>query len=162
MPLTTYPAAKADELKARIAKTLAFVESFKPAQIDGTEDKTVVLKRATGDITYQGLPYLLEYVQPNVYFHCVTAYAILRHCGVKLGKEDYLGKPFEPMPQLLAIAEYITKTLAICMRCGNPAKHTQRLTGSDDLIVVGAAGMYEARCRRHFDPTLSVPGLSKR
>ena len=68
--------------------------------------------------------------------------------------QDYLGKPFEPMPQLLAIAEYITKTLAICVRCGNPAKHTQRLRGSEDLIVVGAADMYEARCRQCFDPTL--------
>jgi len=65
---------------------------------------------------------------------------------------DYLGRPFAPVPDLLALAETITKTLAICMRCGNPAKHTQRLRGSDDLIVVGAAGMYEARCRRCFEP----------
>jgi len=65
---------------------------------------------------------------------------------------DYLGRPFAPVPELLAMAESITKTLAICMRCGNPAKHTQRLTGSEDLIVVGAAGMYEARCRRCFEP----------
>ncbi len=65
---------------------------------------------------------------------------------------DYLGRPFVPIPDLLALAETITKTLAICMRCGNPAKHTQRLRGSDDLIVVGAAGMYEARCRRCFEP----------
>ncbi len=53
---------------------------------------------------------------------------------------DYLGRPFPPIPDLLAHAESITKTLAICVRCGNPAKHTQRLRGSDDLIVVGAAG----------------------
>jgi thymidine kinase len=65
---------------------------------------------------------------------------------------DYMGRPFAPIPDLLALAETITKTLAICMRCGNPAKHTQRLRGSDDLIVVGAAGMYEARCRRCFEP----------
>ena len=65
---------------------------------------------------------------------------------------DYLGRPFTPMPELLCLAESITKMLAICMRCGNPAKHTQRLRGSDDLIVVGAAGMYEARCRRCFEP----------
>jgi thymidine kinase len=64
---------------------------------------------------------------------------------------DYLGRPFSPMPELLCLAESITKTLAICMRCGNPAKHTQRLVESDDLIVVGAAGMYEARCRRCFE-----------
>jgi thymidine kinase len=65
---------------------------------------------------------------------------------------DFMGRPFSPVPDLLAQAESITKTLAICMRCGNPAKHTQRLVESDDLIVVGAAGMYEARCRRCFEP----------
>jgi thymidine kinase len=65
---------------------------------------------------------------------------------------DYLGRPFPPMPDLLCLAESITKTLAICMRCGNPAKHTQRLVESNELIVVGAAGMYEARCRHCFEP----------
>jgi thymidine kinase len=65
---------------------------------------------------------------------------------------DYMGRPFPPIPELLALAESITKTLAICVRCGNPAKHTQRLVESDDLIVVGAGGMYEARCRRCFEP----------
>ena len=65
---------------------------------------------------------------------------------------DYLGRPFPPMPELLALAESITKTLAICMRCGNPAKHTQRLRGSDALIEVGASDSYEARCRRCFEP----------
>lgn len=69
---------------------------------------------------------------------------------------DYLGRPFHPMPELLAVADDITKALAICMQCGNPAKHTQRLVASEDLIVVGAAGMYEARCRRCFEPTLSA------
>ncbi len=69
--------------------------------------------------------------------------------------KDYLGKPFEPMPQLLAIAEYITKTLAICMVCGNPANHTQRLVASEDRVLIGASGKYEARCRRCFDPLLS-------
>lgn len=65
---------------------------------------------------------------------------------------DFLGRPFEPMPRLLAISEEITKLLAICVRCGNPAVHTQRLVASSDLIVVGAAGTYEARCRRCFEP----------
>ena len=68
--------------------------------------------------------------------------------------QDYLGKPFEPMPQLLAIAEYITKTLAICMVCGAPANHTQRLVASSERVLVGAQGTYEARCRRCFDPSL--------
>jgi thymidine kinase len=68
---------------------------------------------------------------------------------------DYLGRPFEPMPRLLAVAEEIVKLLAICVQCGNPAVNTQRLVASEDLIVVGAAGMYEPRCRRCFEPHLA-------
>ena len=70
--------------------------------------------------------------------------------------QDFLGRPFEPMPQLLAIAEYITKTLAICVVCGDPANHTQRLVASSDRVLVGATGIYEARCRHCFDPKLAV------
>ena len=70
--------------------------------------------------------------------------------------QDYLGRPFEPMPQLLAIAEYITKTLAICVVCGDPANHTQRLVASSDRVLVGATGVYEARCRHCFDPNLAA------
>jgi thymidine kinase len=67
--------------------------------------------------------------------------------------QDYRGVPFEPMPQLLAIAEYITKTLAICVVCGNPADRTQRKTANTDRVVVGAADSYEARCRKcHYIP----------
>lgn len=67
--------------------------------------------------------------------------------------QDYTGKPFEPMPQLLAIAEYITKTLAICVVCGNPADKTQRKVVSKDLVLVGASDSYEARCRKcHYIP----------
>ena len=65
---------------------------------------------------------------------------------------DFLGRPFPPMPELLATAEQITKTLAVCMRCGAPAKHSQRLLPSQELILVGAANAYEARCRRCFEP----------
>ena len=61
--------------------------------------------------------------------------------------QDYRGNPFEPMPQLLAIAEYITKTLAICVVCGNPADRTQRTSEQHELVVVGAKDLYEARCR---------------
>ena len=75
--------------------------------------------------------------------------------------QDYLGKPFEPMPQLLAIAEFITKTRAICMVCGNPANHTQRLVHSKDRVLLGAQGTYEARCRHCFDPTLSKEDETK-
>jgi thymidine kinase len=67
---------------------------------------------------------------------------------------DYRGVPFEPMPQILSIAEYITKSLAICVECGNPADRTQRKTASSERVVVGAADMYEARCRKcHYIPT---------
>jgi thymidine kinase len=66
--------------------------------------------------------------------------------------QDYLGRPFEPMPQLIAIAEYVDKTLAICMRCGAPANRTQRLGAETDRVVVGGSEEYEARCRRCFHP----------
>jgi thymidine kinase len=66
--------------------------------------------------------------------------------------QDFRGKPFDPMPQLLAIAEYITKTLAICVRCGAPANRTQRLVENADRLLVGATDAYEARCRLCFEP----------
>jgi len=66
--------------------------------------------------------------------------------------QDYLGKPFDPMPALMAEAEEVTKTRAICVRCGAPASRTQRLVESHERVVVGAAGLYEARCRRCFEP----------
>jgi thymidine kinase len=74
---------------------------------------------------------------------------------------DFMGRPFEPIPRLLALAEEITKLLAICMRCGNPAVHTQRLVASEELIVVGAGGMYEARCRRCFEPQLAQQKIAE-
>ena len=66
--------------------------------------------------------------------------------------QDYKGHPFEPMPLLLAVAEFITKELAICMVCGNPANRSQRIVSKSDRVVVGAAGAYEARCRKCFVP----------
>lgn len=70
---------------------------------------------------------------------------------------DYRGEPFGPMPHLMCRAEYISKQLAICMVCGDPAGFTQRLTHSRDQIQVGATGMYEARCRHHFEPPAIPP-----
>ena len=67
---------------------------------------------------------------------------------------DYRGVPFEPVPQLMAVADYVTKTLAVCMRCGAAASRTQRLVASESRIVVGAMDSYEARCRRCFEPDL--------
>lgn len=71
--------------------------------------------------------------------------------------QDYTGKPWDPMPQLLAIAEYITKTHAICMKCGQPANYTQRTFESEERVAVGGAGMYEARCRSCFVPHADAP-----
>jgi len=67
---------------------------------------------------------------------------------------DYLGRPFEPMPLLMAIAEEVTKTRAVCIQCGSPATYTQRLIASRERVVVGASDAYEARCRACFDPRL--------
>lgn len=71
--------------------------------------------------------------------------------------QDYTGKPWEPMPQLLAVAEYITKTHAICMKCGQPANYTQRTFESEERVAVGGANMYEARCRSCFVPHADAP-----
>ena len=68
--------------------------------------------------------------------------------------QDYLGRPFEPMPQLMAVAEYVDKMLAICMQCGAPANRSQRLVEASDRVVVGGAAEYEARCRACFKPAL--------
>lgn len=80
------------ELVARIDKTIALLETFKPEQIDGSEDKTISLPLHDRTLTFKGMPYLLDYVLPNIYFHVTTAYAILRHNGVEIGKQDFLGK----------------------------------------------------------------------
>lgn len=71
--------------------------------------------------------------------------------------QDYTGKPWEPMPQLLAVAEYITKTHAICMKCGQPANYTQRTFDSEERVAVGGGDMYEARCRQCFVPHTDAP-----
>jgi len=83
---TTFP-----ELQERIAKTVAFLQSVSAAQIDGSEDRTITLRRRDKETHFQGQPFLLTYVLPNFYFHLTTAYAILRHNGVELGKRDFLG-----------------------------------------------------------------------
>jgi len=69
--------------------------------------------------------------------------------------QDYLGRPFEPMPQIMAIAEHVTKTLAVCVRCGAPANRSQRLVNGDGRVLVGATESYEPRCRRCFEPELA-------
>jgi thymidine kinase len=73
--------------------------------------------------------------------------------------QDYTGKPFEPMPQLLSIAEFITKTHAICVKCGETANYSQRTFESEELVEVGASGKYEARCRQCFVPHADKPTI---
>jgi len=80
------------ELKSRISKTIAYIETITPAMLDGTEAKDVVLKLSGKDVTFKGQQYLLHFAHPNLYFHISTAYNILRHNGVEIGKLDYLGR----------------------------------------------------------------------
>ena len=82
-----------EELKARIAKTITFIETIQPAQVDGSEDREVVLKFRSGEVKFRGMQYLLGHALPNFYFHVTTAYDILRHNGVEVGKRDYIGTP---------------------------------------------------------------------
>ena len=79
------------ELQARIAKTIDFLKTVSAEQIDGSEERTVTLKVGPQEMTFKGQPYLLGFVLPNVYFHVTTAYAILRHNGLDIGKRDYIG-----------------------------------------------------------------------
>jgi hypothetical protein len=81
------------DLKARIAKTIAFIQTLTPGQIDGTEDKEIVIKRGDKETRYNGMQFLLGHALPNFYFHVTTAYNILRHNGIEIGKRDYLGNP---------------------------------------------------------------------
>jgi hypothetical protein len=79
------------ELQARIAKTIAFIETVKPAQLEGSESREVMITIRKVDLKFTGQDYLLKWVNPNVFFHVTTAYNILRHNGVELGKPDFLG-----------------------------------------------------------------------
>ena len=81
------------DMKARIAKTVAFIQTVTPAQIDGSEEKEIVIKRGDKETRYKGMQFLLGHAVPNFYFHVTTAYNILRHNGVEIGKRDYLGNP---------------------------------------------------------------------
>jgi hypothetical protein len=92
LDVPSYPDTEAtiEELKARIAKTLDFVRSVTPAQVEGAEEREIVLKMRV-ELRFNGRDYVFGYVLPNFYFHATTAYDILRHCGVELGKRDFLG-----------------------------------------------------------------------
>jgi uncharacterized protein len=85
--------ASFDELKARIAKTVDFLKTLKPVQIDGSEGRDITIPAGGNPHTFKGQSYLVHYALPSFYFHVTTAYAILRHCGVEIGKRDFLGPP---------------------------------------------------------------------
>jgi uncharacterized protein len=85
---TTFP-----ELLTRIDKTIAYLETLKPEQINGSEQKTITLQIRKNTMTFLGMPFLLNFALPNFYFHVTTAYDILRHCGVEIGKQDFIGAP---------------------------------------------------------------------
>lgn len=81
------------ELLARLDKTVAFLKTVKPAQIDGSEDRDITLKFPNQTLHFKGMQYLTHFALPNFYFHVTTAYCILRHNGVELGKADFIGQP---------------------------------------------------------------------
>jgi hypothetical protein len=91
-PVIEHNEATFAELVARVRKTIDYLNSIKPELIEGTEDKTITWQSRSSTKSMQGLPYLANHILPNVYFHVTTAYNILRHNGVELGKMDYLGR----------------------------------------------------------------------
>ncbi len=92
-PKMEYNEATFPELIGRLQETIAYLKTFTPEQIDGTETKSISLPVGQETLTFDGQSFLLYFILPNVYFHVTTAYDILRHCGVEVGKRDYLGEP---------------------------------------------------------------------
>jgi hypothetical protein len=82
-----------EQIYSRIDRAIEYVKTFKPEQIDGSETRTVVMKTRTGEMTFEGQGYLLGFVIPNLFFHCTTAYNILREAGTEIGKTDFIGQP---------------------------------------------------------------------
>ena len=121
---------------------------------ENVKDAASLLARVDADTEVVGIDEA-QFFDPQLPAVCNALAANGKRVIVAGLDQDYLGRPFEPVPQLLAMAEYITKTLAICVVCGGPANHTQRLVVSADRVLVGASGMYEARCRHCFDPSLA-------
>ena len=171
---------KTEELIRRLKRALygqQRVQVFKP-QIDNRYDELAVVSHSQLKISATSVQHALQILQAveadtkvvgidEVQFfgmELVSVVQVLASRGLRVIcaglDQDYQGKPFEPMPQLLAIAELITKELAICVVCGNPANRSQRLTHSEERVVVGAAGAYEARCRKcHVaTPVVATPG----
>jgi hypothetical protein len=95
MPALPKAAATIPELKTLISTAVDFLKSLKPSQIDGTENKEIKVKGSSGERTYGGQALLLNHALPNFYFHCTTAYDLLRHAGVELVKRDFMGPPVQ-------------------------------------------------------------------
>lgn len=162
---------KTEELIRRLRRAAIArqkVEIFKPKIDNRYSDKEIVSHDAqkVKSRTIQKAEEILEYaleaqvvgIDEAQFFgdSLVTVCQKLANMGKRVIvaglDQDYRGRPFEPIPQLLAIAEFITKTHAICVICGNPANHTFRTSGDTGTVVVGAADKYEARCRNCFVP----------
>lgn len=164
---------KTEELIRRVKRALygkQKVQVFKP-QIDTRYDELAVVSHSQSKLVatpVKSAEEILTHLKPDtevvgideVQFLGMEVLPVIESLtarGVRVVcaglDQDYQGKPFEPMPQLLAIAEYITKELAICVVCGNPANRSQRLSDSSERVVVGAAGAYEARCRKCHVPS---------
>ena len=145
---------KSEELIRRLRRaTIARrkVQVFKPA-MDNRYSETEIVSHADSRMrseSVESAAEILRRVDPRTQLADSGKQVIIAGLDT-----DFMGRPFAPMPDLLAVSESITKMLAICVQCGAPAKHTQRLVGSEDLIQVGAADAYEARCRRCFEPGL--------
>jgi thymidine kinase len=153
--------------RAKIAKQK--VIAFKPRIDDRYDDEDIVSHddRRIESVRVSSAREVLDYIGPDTQVVGIDEGQFLgdglpevceelANSGVRVIvaglDQDYTGRPFEPMPALLAIAEYITKTLAVCMKCGKPANRTQRIIPSRKRVVVGASEAYEARCRHCFDP----------
>jgi thymidine kinase len=159
---------KTEELIRRLKRTLygkQKIQVFKP-KIDNRYDELAVVSHSQLKIVATPIlrpEEILQHLRPDtevvgideVQFlgpDVVSVVEALAAKGLRVIcaglDQDYLGKPFEPMPQLLAVAEYVTKELAICVVCGNPANRSQRISDKRERVVVGASGAYEARCRK--------------
>jgi thymidine kinase len=163
---------KTEELIRRVTRAVIArrkVQVFKP-RADSRYDRDAVVSHSQRKIVstvVDTAPQILEQLDPaaevvgidEVQFLGPQAVEVCRELALRGLRvivagldQDYRGAPFEPMPQLLAEAEFVTKELAICMVCGAPAGRSQRIVPADDRVVVGAAEAYEPRCRKCFSP----------
>ena len=163
---------KTEELIRRLKRAVIAkrrVQCFKP-RIDTRYDAEMVVSHSAQKIpstVIDRVSEVLEKLAPDVEVVGIDEVQFFGHDAVLVCEtlanrglrvvvagldQDYRGQPFEPMPQLLAIAEYITKELAICVVCGGPGSRSQRTISAEDRVVVGAAGQYEPRCRKCFSP----------